>query len=231
MLKTKKNVIFSNFSFDFYEGKSVCMIGPNGVGKTSLLKMVQESIPYEGDILKEGICRVLVDVNIKEHVNIYEFLQFRSLNTQESQLFLRFLKLTDLSYAVSNLNTKYQLKVQLLKEILARPKFLFVDDILFSFSMDEKKDLLKLLSSFGITLFYVTSDIEDTLLFPYLLVIGKDGILMEGSTLQVLQEEKIMKRLGFTLPFFVDLSLQLKSYGLVDQIYLSEKELVKALWQ
>ena len=67
--------------------------------------------------------------------------------------------------------------------------------------------------------------------FPYLVVMGKNGILMEGPTLAVLKEEKIMKRLGFSLPFFIDLSLQLQSYDLIDDIYLDGKELTERLWK
>ena len=54
---------------------------------------------------------------------------------------------------------------------------------------------------------------------------------MEGLKEQVLQEEKILKKLGFHLPFIVELSNGLKYYGLVDKIYFKNEELVNALWK
>ena len=119
----------------------------------------------------------------------------------------------------------------MLEQILSKPKFLFLDDILFDFSLQDKKELLQILKQQNITLFYFTSNIDDVFLFPYLGVMGQNGILIEGETHLVLQEEKILKRLGYQLPFLIDLSLQLKSYGLIDQIYTNFKELTYALWK
>ena len=53
---------------------------------------------------------------------------------------------------------------------------------------------------------------------------------VEGPVVSVLKEEKILKNLGFSLPFIYDLSLQLNYYGLIDSIYLDEKVLVDKLW-
>jgi len=139
--------------------------------------------------------------------------------------------LKNLSYSISKLSRFFQIKILLLEQILSKPKFLFLDDILFDFSLQDKKELLQILKQQNITLFYFTSNIDDVLLFPYLGVMGQNGILIEGETHLVLQEEKILKRLGYQLPFLIDLSLQLKSYGLIDQIYTNFKELTYALWK
>jgi hypothetical protein len=58
---------------------------------------------------------------------------------------------------------------------------------------------------------------------------GISGI--DGRTLDVLEEEKILKRLGFSLPFMIDLSIQLKLYGLINKTYLSKEAMVKNLWK
>ena len=46
----------------------------------------------------------------------------------------------------------------------------------------------------------------------------------------VVKEETILKRLGYELPFYVDLSIQLKLYGLIDNICYSSEELEDSLW-
>lgn len=47
----------------------------------------------------------------------------------------------------------------------------------------------------------------------------------------VLKEEKLMKLLGFSLPFYINMSIQLGYYGLVQEIYMNKEDLEAALWQ
>lgn len=72
---------------------------------------------------------------------------------------------------------------------------------------------------------------EDVLYSDYVLCLY-DGIsAIDGKTLDVLEQEKILKRLGFSLPFYIDLSIQLQLYGLISKNYLSKEEMVKNLWK
>ena len=54
---------------------------------------------------------------------------------------------------------------------------------------------------------------------------------MEGKKELVLQEEKILKKLGFNLPFIVELSNGLKLYKVIDKVYFNNEELVGELWK
>ena len=76
----------------------------------------------------------------------------------------------------------------------------------------------------------ITSDIEETLFSQYLIVLGEKGVLVEGEVKKVLMEEKLLKKLGFNLPFVLDLSLQLKAYEVIDQEYYDLDKLVNDLW-
>ena len=47
---TKKQ-LFKNVNFDIKRGERICIVGPNGVGKTTLLKIIMENLsPSEGYI-------------------------------------------------------------------------------------------------------------------------------------------------------------------------------------
>ena len=81
-----------------------------------------------------------------------------------------------------------------------------------------------------IIFFYVTNDIECVSFFPYLLVLKNHTIAIEGKTTSVLQEEKLMKLLGYSLPFMVELSISLKYYGLMEDVCYTKEELEAALW-
>ena len=76
-----------------------------------------------------------------------------------------------------------------------------------------------------------TTEIEETLWLDYLIVIHEKEVIMEGKKEAVLQEEKILKKLGFSLPFIVELSKGLKYYQVVDKIYFNNVELVNDLWK
>ena len=54
---------------------------------------------------------------------------------------------------------------------------------------------------------------------------------MEGEVLSCLKEEKLLKRLGYKLPFIYDLSLQLNYYEVINKIYLDNKSLEEAVWK
>ncbi len=229
-VSVKNQLIFEHFDFTFHEGKSVCLIGSEGCGKSTLLSAVQGICSFHGDILKDALVRVVLRP-ISANCTISDYFHFSTLSLEQQMFVQEFLHLSTFDYPILKLNPVFLIKISILEAILSHPAFLFIDDILGDFSMQEKKDLFSFLHRKHITVFYVTSNMEDTLLFSYLVVMGKKGICMEGPTLSVLQEEKIMKRLGFSLPFYVDLSLQLRSYGLISNIYADEKELVSHLWK
>ena len=54
---------------------------------------------------------------------------------------------------------------------------------------------------------------------------------MEGNTKDILKEEKIIKKLGFNMPFIIELSNGLKYYNIVDKLYYDNESLVNDLWK
>ena len=95
---------------------------------------------------------------------------------------------------------------------------------------NEKKEILDLLNKQNIKYIIITSNVEEVLLANYLIVFDKENIVVEGETKEVLKEEKLLKRLGFGLPFVVDLSLSLEFYDILDKIYYDTSSLVGELW-
>lgn len=115
---------------------------------------------------------------------------------------------------------------------LIRPsKLIVLDDILTYLSNEQKELIIKYLRKNKISLVNITTDIEETLFGARIIVLDNGEIVMEGSVLSVLNEEKILRRLGFTLPFVFDLSKQLNYYGLLDEIILDREKLVDKLWK
>ena len=121
--------------------------------------------------------------------------------------------------------------VKILSYALIKPSYIAIDDLLIDLNTRTKILLLNYLNSKEITLINVTSNMEDVLYTDYTLCLY-DGIsAIDGKTLDVLDNEKVLKRLGFDLPFMVDLSIQLQLYGLINRSYLNKEGMVDALWK
>lgn len=95
---------------------------------------------------------------------------------------------------------------------------------------NEKKVIIELLKKQNINFVNITSNIEDSLLSNYVIVYDEDKKVLEGNTEVVLRNEKILKKLGYGLPFVVDLSIQLTYYDILDKVYYNMDKLTEDLW-
>ena len=125
--------------------------------------------------------------------------------------------------AEEEIKAKLNLVFQGHKKIIFNEVLTFVDT-------NVRNGLFKYLEEQGVKYVNFTNDMEDTLQAEYLVVLYDNKVALEGKTLDVLKEERLLSRMGINLPFIIDLSIQLQYYGLVDKIYLNKEELVDKLW-
>ncbi len=94
-----------------------------------------------------------------------------------------------------------------------------------------REKLIKYLKESNKDFIIITNNIEDVIYTDYLVVIDEyESILIEGNTLKVLEENKLLKRLGFNIPFYFEMSNLLMDYGLINSIYSDKESLAGALW-
>ena len=128
--------------------------------------------------------------------------------------------------------TKFdELKLNILGSLNSDKKVYVFFNVLTYLDKEFKEKLIRYLKLANKRIINYTTDIEETLLLEYIIVIHDNLVIMEGTKEQVLNEEKILKKLGFNLPFIIELSKGLKLYGLIDKIYFNNEELVNALWK
>ncbi len=128
--------------------------------------------------------------------------------------------------------TKFdELKLNILGSLNSDKKVYVFFNVLTYLDKEFKEKLIRYLKLANKRIINYTTDIEETLLLEYIIVIHDNLVIMEGTKEQVLNEEKILKKLGFNLPFIIELSKGLKLYGLIDKIYFNNEELVSALWK
>ena len=79
--------------------------------------------------------------------------------------------------------------------------------------------------------FNFTSDVSECLFGSDVVVLNSEKILISGKTINVLNEDKLMKKLGVGLPFLVEVNKYLMDYGIVDKYFDSVSELVDDIWK
>ena len=109
-------------------------------------------------------------------------------------------------------------------------KQVIFNETLYGLKLDEKMKIFKLLKKQNISYINVTSNVEDAKYSDYIFVYDGNKLVLEGNRNEVLKEEKTLKRLGYGLPFVVDLSIQLNYYDIFNKVYYDLDELVRALW-
>lgn len=122
------------------------------------------------------------------------------------------------------------IKVNLLNSLISQKKIIVFFNVLDYIDQEFKNKLLKELKKQDKRIINYTSEIEEVTLLDYLIVIKDNKIVMEGTTKNILKEEKILKKLGFNLPFSVELSIGLKYYKLIKELYYDNESLVNELW-
>lgn len=116
------------------------------------------------------------------------------------------------------------------EELLNYKKVIFYN-VLNNLEDKALKELIDFLNEHNLMYINVTNNSELCLYTDYLIIYDKENILIEGRTIEVLKNDKLLKRIGVKLPFIIELSLLLKDYNLIDEIYLDKESLVDKLWK
>lgn len=119
-----------------------------------------------------------------------------------------------------------------LKEIIETNlnKRVVFNDLLRKFTKAGKERILALIKDRNMHFINITSNMEEVYYGDYVYVFDNEEIALEGETEVVLKEEKILKRLGFGLPFATDVSTQLMYYNVLNKVYYDTEKLVNDLW-
>lgn len=200
------------------------------------LSEITTSIIYNDENIKNKIIDALTKseyfvINSKVanvNITVKEYLKSLSFNMK----LIPYYELNDiLSNKISFLSVEKQIFLKIITLINNNKKIIVFDDVLTFLNSRQKYLVLKYIKDNNINFFNFTSDVEEVLFTKYLIVLSKTGVIVEGNTKSVLKEEKIIKHNGFSLPFVVDLSRQLKDYGLLEKEYYSIDRLVSDLWK
>lgn len=132
------------------------------------------------------------------------------------------------------IGTTNQILLKFVIAFLCEPKVLVLDNILEEMDYKAKKLIIKELKDYvkaGNIVLNFTNNIEEALLGNKIILTSKNMITAEGKTLSILNEEKLLKRLGYGQPFNIELCKLLMDYELIDKYYFNYKKLVDKIWK
>ena len=161
------NQLFENVSFEIKRGEHVAIIGDNGTGKTTLLKIINELIPMDTGIIKLGTNVEIGYYDQEHHVLHMEKSLFEEIsddypdltNTEIRNTLAAFLFTgEDVFKKISALSGGERGRVSLAKLMLSEANFLILDEPTNHLDLTSKEILETALNAYEGTVLYVSHD-------------------------------------------------------------------------
>ncbi len=253
-----QHLIFDKLNLKIKRGSWTTIIGPNGGGKSTLMKIMIGELKAEGTILVDG--QLLTRKNQREYYKKIYLLsempddKFISETVRDEIAFVLENKKRDpieIEKKVNQIAKKlkithllnkspYQLsggekQIVCLAAMLAHePTVVLLDETLNRIDFEQKNQILKMLNQLrrekGLTILAITHNLDEAIDADQIIVLDHGKIVLNGTKMEVLREEKILNRLGVDIPFMVSLSIKLNHYNLLRGIELDMDKLVTKLW-
>ena len=160
-------ILFSNASFEVKRGEHVAIIGDNGTGKTTLLKIINELVPPDTGSIKLGSNVQIGYYDQEHHVLHMDKTLFEEIsddypdltNTQIRNTLAAFLFTgEDVFKKISSLSGGERGRVSLAKLMLSESNFLILDEPTNHLDITSKEILESALNAYEGTVLYVSHD-------------------------------------------------------------------------
>ena len=227
-------LLFDNLNLTIYPNTFTSILGKNGCGKTSLIKILIGEVNYSGQIKYDNLIlseenkeKILNKVSVMYNYNdmfIYDNVDdiINNLVKELNIEYLIYKKTSELSESEKELAI-------LLCMIVSKPSLLILDNSINNLEYNIKVKIINYLKQQDLTVINITDNVEDMLLSDKIVIINDKKCVVFNNIYEL--NENIIVENNLKLPFMVDLSNKLKYYDLVDKIYINKNELVDEVWK
>lgn len=205
--------ILNDISFKLYSGKITALLGPNGSGKTTTLKVISNLISADsGEIIanKDDIMLVFDEPILYEEFTGIEHIKFISdlqcINIQDNDL-ERYIKNFQLTDFINNLISTYSLgtkkKLQLLCSLLKKPKILLLDEYISGLdpiTLYNVKGILKQYAALGNSILLSTHMLDVAEKFCDDIIMIQDGKIIGNKSINI---KEIAEKYSSLEEFFI----------------------------
>ena len=162
-----EKTLFEDISFEIHRGERVALIGDNGTGKTTILKILNEIYQPDAGVVKVGTGVIMSyydqeQQELNEENTLFEELQnaYSDLNnTKIRNVLAAFLFTKDDAFKkIKSLSGGERGRISLAKLMLSGANFLVLDEPTNHLDMDSKDILENAIKSYSGTVFYVSHD-------------------------------------------------------------------------
>lgn len=251
--KYNNKLIFDKLNLNIIRNKFTTIIGPNNCGKGILSKILLGIIKADANIKIDNL--ELNQHNVKNIRNMIgyipnsienvmlmdtvldEILMFNDkIDNNKLENLLKYFEIED----ILNVNPKHlsdgqKQLIYIISQIASNPKIIMLNKSLTLLDNLTKEKVLNLLKKIcvenKITIINITNDTDEIIYSDYVVVINDGKVLINGLKEEVIDNEKLFKKLNLKIPFMVELYQKLKYYGLINKLELNMDKMVNKLWK
>ena len=243
-------IIFDNINLNIRKGAFVSIIGENGVGKTTMLKLLGGVLITNNNIKVDNMQvnkynieevnkrvsfinsyneffnkTVLDEILGRKRENQFEKNKARKLLDDFNLLYLEKMSPLDLSYAENQI-------VALIKAIVKESKIIILDNAFVRLDIDKREELYNYIKDYSkkneVTILMTTTNVYDLKYADRILVLEDNTISFDGTYSELINDVNL-SQIGFKKPWEVEISNKLIMYDLLHNIHDNLDDIVGEL--
>ena len=222
----KDHPVLKNMSFSIEKGEAVGLIGANGAGKSSMLKVLLGLLPHEGEILVNGIplckqnlaeIRRILGFVLQNSDNqmfmptVYDDMMFGLLNYGMSKedaehrvdAVLEQLDLTQLKNKYNHKISGGEKRMAAIATVLAmEPEVIIMDEPSVSLDPYNRRAVINVINSLTQTKIIASHDLDMIMETCRRVILISDGqIVASGAAMEILRNKELLENNRMELPF------------------------------